>query len=205
MVAIPKPGADFTPAPAGTWPAVCTRIVDLGTQDRTYKGVVSKSHQVLISWELHDDECKGDDGKPMLVQRSFTWSMSPKANLRKTLESWRGKPFAESDFGTFDIRALLGAGCLIGVTHETKEGNTYANISSVLKLPKGVKSPKPSNGQTCIWLHEEIFDADAFEKLSDKLKEKIKASPEYQEMVNGGAGDQSNGDIGDDEDDETPF
>jgi hypothetical protein len=199
---IPKPGADFKPAPAGNWPAVCFRIIDLGTQKTTYKGVEGKAHQVLISWELHDDETKGDDVKPMIVQRAYTWSMSPKANLRKTLESWRGAPFTEADFGVFDISKLLGAGCLINLTHSESNGTTYANITSVSKLPKGMSVGKPVNEMICLGLTEDTFDRAVFDKLSEKLQAKISETDEYQEVANGGY----RGDVGGvEDDDEIPF
>lgn len=186
MPRLPQPGAEFSPPPEGTWPAVCYRIVDLGTQPQMYKGQPSDpKHIVMISWELHDDECKTDDGRPMTMHRRFTWSSSPKSNLRKTLEAWRGTPFQDADFGTFDIRNLLGAPCLMQVVHAVRDGNTYANVGAVVKLPKGMPAPKPVNNTSCVWLHHSIFDAEAFEALSDKMKDTIKGSPEYQEMISG--------------------
>lgn len=201
---IPRPGSDFTPPPEGTWPAVCYRIVDMGTQPQRYKGQESDpKHVVLISWELHDEECMTDEGKPMTMHRRFTWSMSPKANLRKTLEAWRGKPFVESDFDTFDIRNLLGVGCLLQVTHTEKEGNTYANVGAVVKMAKGMQAPEPVNNLECFWLSEELFDQELFDNLSEKMQEAIKGSPEYQEIV-GAAGTKQQPKSSNDDDD-TPF
>jgi hypothetical protein len=206
MTKIPRPGADFKPAPAGNWPAVCSRIVDMGTQPTNYKGKAGTAHQVLITWELHGDETTENDGSPMIAQRAYTWSMSPKANLRKMLESWRGKAFEESDFDTFDIAKLLGAPCLINLTHSTSDGTTYANITTVAKLPKGMAAPTLSNGKVCVWLKSDLFDKAAFSDLSDKLQDKIKASPEYQELM--GTDDEPGlgfNDNGPEDDDEVPF
>lgn len=195
MPTLPKPneGGSFTPPPAGTFPAICYRIVDLGTQDTTYKGTPKRAHKVLISWEIRDDDAVTVDSetgekRPMSVHQQYTWSMHEKAALRKALESWRGKKFVESDFGPdgFDIRKLLGVPCYIGIVHDERDGNTYANISAISMLPKGVDPGTLHNERQFLWLDEGLFDEDLFHKLSEKLQDKIKASPEYRAIANGG-------------------
>ena len=66
------------------------------------------------------------------------------ANVRKDLESWRGKPFTsdEIDHG-FDVEILYGVNCLIGVKHTEKSGKTYANVSAILPLAKGMEKLTP--------------------------------------------------------------
>lgn len=202
---IPRPGSDFEITPEGTFPAVCYRIIDLGTQPQTYKGQPSEpKHVVMISWELHDEDTMMSDGRPMTAHRRFTWSMSPKANLRKTLEAWRGKPFQDSDFDTFDIRNLLGVGCLVQITHREREGNTYANVGAVVKMAKGMHTPEPKNALECLWLSPDLFDQELFDNLSEKMQETIKQAPEYEEIVSGGAGTKQQPSSAKDEDD-TPF
>ena len=186
---LPKPteSASFAPPPAGTFPAVCYRIIDLGTQESTYLGKPKKSREVLISWELADPDATTEDGKPMSIHQRFTWSMHEKSQLRKTLESWRGKAFGDSDFGEggFDIRKLLGMACFIGITHVERNGMTYANVSAISKLPKNMDTPPQVNESVFLWLDKADFDAVAFAKLSEKLQDQIKHSPEYQKLVNG--------------------
>ena len=58
-----------------------------------------------------------EDGKPFIVQQRYTWSMSEKAKLRADLESWRGKAFEERDFGTFNIKNVLGKPCVLTIVH----------------------------------------------------------------------------------------
>ena len=192
---IPAPGADFKLAPQGTWPAVCTRIVDLGTQHNPRFD--NYAHKIMIVWELHDEECMtdGDDPKPMTIAGFYTWSMSTKANLRKMLEAWRGKAFSEADFGKFDIANLLGKACLVQVTHNKDGDKTYTNVTSVMKLPKGIKTPTAEGETQLLWLNADIFDQELFDRLSDKMQDKIKKSPEYQEMV----GDLPEGEFGPDD------
>jgi hypothetical protein len=179
---LPKPseGGDFTPPPAGVFPAICYRFIDLGTQQSTYQGQTKQQHKVMLSWEITDPDEKMDDGKPWTISQRYTWSMSEKATLRKTLESWRGRPFEESDFGEggFDTRNLVGAPCMLSIMRVEKDGKTYANISGVTKLPKQMPAGQLQNDK--VYFSLEDFDAGVLGKLSDSLQAIIKASPEYQ-------------------------
>ena len=192
---LPKPteGGDFTPPPAGTFPAICYRLLDLGTQSTTFKGDTKIQHKVLLSWELKDEDCMMEvEGQllPMTVHQRFTWSMHEKATLRKTLESWRGSKFKDSDFGPggFDVRKLLGAPCMLAIVHNTNGEKTYANVASVLKLAKGMQTGQLVNPKQFLWLSHDLFDEDVFNALSQGLQDTIKKSPEYQELHHPGAG-----------------
>lgn len=181
---LPKPndGGDFTPPPAGVWPAICYRFIDLGTQQSSYNGQTKQQHKVLLSWEITDPEARMDDGQPFTISQRYTWSMSEKATLRKTLESWRGQPFVETDFGPggFDTRNLILAPCMLSIMQVQKDGKTYANISSVTRLPKQMSAGELVNPTVYFSLEE--FDADVLGKLSDTLQATIKSSPEYQAL-----------------------
>lgn len=183
----PNEGGSFTPPPSGTYPAICYRILDLGTQQTTYKGQPKRAHKILLSWEIKDEEAVTDDGQPMSIHQQYTWSMHEKAALRKALESWRGKAFVDSDFGPggFDIRKLLGVPCLLGITHTVNDGNTYANITAISKLPKGMEAGELVNKPIYMWLEKGLFDREEFAKLSERMQDKIKSSPEYHELLNG--------------------
>jgi hypothetical protein len=182
---LPRPNdSKFLPVPEGNHVAACYRIVDFGTQTILFSGKEKKQHKILISWEIPDE--KMEDGRPFTIGQRFTWSMSKKATLRKSLESWRGLPFNEADFGVggFDIKKLLGAGCMLNVVHQHEDGDTYANIASIARLPKGIFAPKPTNPYTFIWLTPEEFDVPSYNALTDKMKEIIMKSPEYQAILN---------------------
>lgn len=181
---LPAPNErDFELPPAGTHLAVCYRIIDLGTQDSSFNGQTKRQHKILISWELPDE--KMSDGRPFTISQRYTWSMSEKAALRRDLESWRGKPFTEADFGTngFDIRNILGVGCLLTVVHTEKSGKHYANINSIARLMKGMQTPAPVNDQAYLWINVERWAADVFHKLGQGLQGVIMKSPEYAAML----------------------
>jgi hypothetical protein len=202
---IPKPNdsGDFTPPPAGTHLAVCYRFIDLGTQEGSYQGKVTHQRKVLIGWELPDELM--EDGKPFIVQQRYTWSMSEKANLRKHLESWRGKAFEERDFGPggFNIKNVLGKPCVLTIVHETKDGKTYANISSVGKPMKGMAAPEPIN--PVVYFSLEDYSETVYASLSDGLKTTIAKSPEFHRLATGGSDDDLPERRDADLDDEVPF
>lgn len=128
-------GKTFEPAPAGVHQGVCVDVVDLGLLKVTWQGKESLKPKVNLAWQLAEDR---DDGKPFLVFKRYTLSMHEKAALRKDLESWRGKPFTDEEGKAFDVERLLGVNCLLNITHNDVKGTTYANVTSVMPLMKGM-------------------------------------------------------------------
>jgi hypothetical protein len=82
-----------------------------------------------------------ENGKPFLVRRRYTCSLHEKATLRRDLESWRGRAFTDKELQSFDLETLLSVGCLINVIHEARNGSMFANVASVMRLPKGMTAP----------------------------------------------------------------
>lgn len=188
-------GGDFEPAPEGLHPAVCIAVIDLGTQERinTYKGgVTERRREIMIRWEL-DTETPMADGRPFIISRRYPFSMHEKAKLREHLEGWRGKKFAETDFGPggFSLEKLLAVGCQIQVAHSEREGKRYANVENVVKLGRGMASPGPSVEPFLLSLDPKEFDRDLFDGLSEYLKTVIAKSPEYQALSSGRGGGAS--------------
>ncbi len=184
---IPEPNdRQFELAPAGTHMAVAYRVIDLGTQTSSWNGQPKRQHKILISWELPDE--KMADGRPFTIGQRYTWSMSEKAALRRDLESWRGTPFTEKDFGQngFDIKNIIGKACLLNVIHAEKNGKQYANIASISRLMKGQQGPpQTANEQVYLWINNDRWEPSTYQKLSDGLKALIAQSPEYHAIVNG--------------------
>lgn len=208
---LPKPteGGNFELTPAGTFVAVCYRFIDIGTQANEYMGEQKIQRKVLLSWELADELMS--DGRPFTASKQYTWSMHEKAALRKDLESWRGKAFTDEDFdgpNAFNTKKLLGAPCMLSITHTTKGDKTYSNVANIGKLLKGVTPPPLINKLQYLALIPGEYDAEIYGGLSDNLKAKIAASPEYQEIALGNRqhDDPGNGfHAGHDPDDAIPF
>ena len=175
-------GTNFAPVPAGTYVARCFSMVHIGTIPEEYQGETKEQNKVRISWELPTEkkvfnEEKGE--QPYSVSKDFTLSMHEKANLRKFLESWRGRGFTEDEAKSFDVTRLLEKPCMLSVIHKTsKQGKTYAEISSVSTLPKGFECPPQIN--PTFEFSFENFSQEKFDSLPDWLKDKIKTSKEYR-------------------------
>lgn len=180
-------GGSFELCPAGAHPAICYRFIDLGTHQSTYQGQTRFRHEVLLSWEIADAEIRMQDGRPFCIGRIYTWSMGEKSNLRKDLEAWRGQPFTDKDFGNggFDIKNIVGKSCLINVAHVEKQngGGTRDVVNGIMRVPKGMTIGELVNETVYVALTKDRFDRNAFAKLSDGLQNKIKLSPEYQDLT----------------------
>jgi hypothetical protein len=138
MAIIAKAGGSFVPVPAGTHAAVCCDVIDHGLVEITFSGKTQKKHKITIAWQI--DELM-DTGKPFLVRRRYTLSLHEKATLRRDLESWRGKAFSDKELEGFDLESLLSVACLINVIHENRNGSVFANVASVMRLPKNMVAP----------------------------------------------------------------
>lgn len=175
-ILLPVQKSEFELTPAGTHIGRCYRVVDLGTQLVEYQGESKKQHKIMISWELPNELMK--DEKPFSIHKKYTLSSHKKATLRKELEAWRGQPFTDDEFGKFDIGVLITKPCMIGIVHTVTGENTYANISSIMNLPKGMTAPNLINEPLYFSLSE--FKQDVYDKLSENLRATIAKSPEYQ-------------------------
>lgn len=179
---LPPKEKEFEMTPADTHLAVCYRLIDLGTQQSEWSGKIMRQHKIMLSWELPNALMnEGENaGKPFSFHQRYTYSSSDMSNLRQDLEAWRGVPFSDADFEKFDLGNLLDKGCLIGIVHESKNGKTYANKSSIMKLPKGMTVPPLVNKTVNFDLGE--FDQTVYDSLSDGIKAIIAKSPEYQTL-----------------------
>ena len=142
LTAKDKGGGDFTPIPEDLHLAICYGIWDIGTQfsERWEKTV----HKVVIVWEIPG--CRGNfekDGHirdlPRAISKRYRISLHKKADLRKDLESWRGKKFTDDELKGFDLKKLLGVPCQIQVLHNKVDDKIYANIAAITKAPTGTK------------------------------------------------------------------
>lgn len=140
--------------PSGLLQAVCVFVEDVGLQKTEYKGEVKIQHKVIVIWEIDDKEATMEDGRRFMISKRYTLSLSDKANLRKDLETWRGKKFTEDELQGFDVEKLIGANCLLNVMHEESAGKTYANIKGVMPLKSGMAKIQPVNTEVPKWVNE---------------------------------------------------
>lgn len=173
---------------AGNHVAYCVKMIEIGTCKETIMGAEKQLHKVNLSWELPlvtkvFDEAKGP--QPIVVSKEFTLSMGEKANLRKSLESWRGQPFTEEQAKSFDITVLLGKPCMINLTHKASKKDPtvkYDEVSAITPVPKGFPMPAQVNPST--ELSYDKWDEKLYEALPQFIKDKMVATPEYKAMRN---------------------
>ncbi len=166
-------GGDFKLIDAGTYPARCLWVIDLGKQHNKVHG--GTSHKVFINWEVFPDE-----GDPQLIGNNYTLSLNEKAHLRKHLVSWRGRDFTEEEMQGFDITNLIGVGCMLTVVHNKQGDKTYANVAGVAKPPKGFVVPEATQAPLVFLLHEP--DWDAFDNLSEGMQKWIQRCEEWPDV-----------------------
>lgn len=146
-------GSKFPKLPlpeSGTVQAVCCGIWDLGLQKTIYNNEEKIQHKVIVAWEIAELINAPESeyhGKPYMLNKKYTLSLGEQANLRKDLESWRGKPFTADEIRNgFDIEKLYGVNCYIGIKHEPDKRDAsivYANVTAILPLPKNVEKITP--------------------------------------------------------------
>lgn len=182
-----KSGASVPPMEAGTYPAVCVCVVDLGNQyDKFNKKYAGK---LLLTWEIPSQRVQVDgEDKPRWLSRDFTNSLHEKSGLHKLLVSWRGRPFTEAEltpdedgFVQFSALDMLGECCLLQVIVEERDDGTKRNkITSVIGLPAGMEAPKPEN--PLVAFDMDNWDDAIFSSLPDWVQGRIKKSTEYQKL-----------------------
>jgi hypothetical protein len=172
-------GGDFEPHPQGAHAARIVRIVDLGTQMTSFQGQTKFQPKVMIAWETsHLIESGEHKGKPSMISSRYTASMHEKAQLRQMIESWKGMKMSEDAARKFKLADILGKTCMINIIHSVRDGKTYANVQSVMKLPPGMKAPDPVASSYLFDLDQP--DQAIFDTLSPRVQELIKSSPEYE-------------------------
>ena len=157
-------------APTGNHVSRCYQVVDLGQQKTTFQGTEKIQRQLLLGFELCDELM--EDGRPFAVSNTYSFSLGPKANLRRVLEGWRGRPFSEQELSGFDVSVLAGKPCMVQIAHrQANNGKTYVNIQSIGTLPKGLQAPEPQN-QVVVY-SPYAHDAQAYDKLPDWVKRRL--------------------------------
>lgn len=187
IVASNKGGSNIEPIEAGTHVARCIQIAHIGTVEDEYKGKKTTPNKVRIAWELPNemhvfDEDKGEE--PRMISKEYTLSLSEKANLRKDLEAWRGKPFTDKELEGFDVATIIGHPCMLSIVNGTSEaGNKYAKVQSVGKMVKGMTCPDQI-GDAVVFMYSDDVETikEKFLLLPEFVQDKIVTSREWAEL-----------------------
>lgn len=196
--------APRNPIPVGLHHAICYGVVDLGTQQPLPGSQFNKgpSRKVMIMWEFPDERIQLErDGRqvdlPRALSKEYTLSLHKKAGLRAALVSWRGRQFTEDELQGFDLKNILGANCMINITHKD---NGYEEISAITPLMSKLPKRQPENDLTLF----DIDDAEIPKGVPEWIRKKIEASDEWQSAGDGNGTDDHDGPPPPDDDD-IPF
>lgn len=166
---------DFERVPEGNYVARCYKIIDLGRQSTEWNGETKERQKIMVAWEILDDDLRMKDGRPFSISKRYTASLNERSQLRKDLQAWRGKRFTDEELEGFDLKKVLGQYCAIQVLHgEGTNGNTYENVEAIMFTRE-----KPTAVNDDVWFDISAPDMEIFETFSDRLKETIKASPDW--------------------------
>lgn len=168
---------EYELVPAGSHPAICYGLIDLGTQQETYEGKPRVAHKIQLLFET--PTLLNKEGKPHTIGAKLTCSDDPKATLTKWLIKWRGRDFTAEEKKTFKLVNIVGAGCQIEVIHkEKKGGGTGDLIETVRKLGADVKMPPLSRPKLVFFIAD--WQQQVFDSLPQWMKNLIIQSPEYK-------------------------
>lgn len=168
-VIVREHGGGIPQVEAGTYQAVCSGIWDIGGQKKEWQGKTKIVEQVIIRFELFKKiETEGEyQGKRYCLNKWYTKSLGEKANLRKDLESWRGKKFTIDELKGFGLRKLIGVNCMLGVGENEKGKAVIATIS---KLIDGIQKIEPENNINEVpeWVQKFIGGQESVDKTDDQ-------------------------------------
>ncbi len=162
--------AKFKQPSVGTHTAVCFMVADVGTQITKFENEDPKpTPQIMLGWELPEELT--EDGKPMIVYKTYTLSFNEKASLAIHYKAWMKEPNATK----FNLSKLIGAGCNLTIGRTTGDN---AKVVSVSALKASEKVPLVTNGKLEFYLKKP--DPLALDYLPKFIVEKIEASPEWK-------------------------
>lgn len=165
---------DFEMPAVGQHTARLVALIDLGTQERSFKGEMRAAEELYLAWELVEHRRK--DGSPFVVARAYTNSLNVKSHLRQLVDGLRasvGKP-ALRDGEEFDFTKLVGPAYVVTIDH-TPSGDgskTYYNVKQVSAAHKSMSVPKPAH-EPVVWSFDDDSDPPDLDWLPRSFGAKV--------------------------------
>jgi len=163
------------PIEAGAYAAVCDMIVDLGVQPSP-GGQYAPKRTVLLRFQIPEvrvEFTKDNETRslPAVISRTVGLSLNEKSTLYGLLTSWRGRAFTQDELKKFDLGKVAGKPAFINVTHSVKGDRTYANLTSIMPLPKSMTAPA-LEGEALVY-STDAPNPEVFDKLPSWVQDKI--------------------------------
>lgn len=183
LIAKSNGGSAMSPIEAGTHPAVCYGLIDIGEQlNAKYNKLARKC---IVMFEIPGETFTDADGRemPRTINITYTMSLHEKSALYRDLISWRGRPFTDEELAGFNLVNIVGAPCLLSIVHNERNGNTYADINGIMKLPKGFLATPPARDKIIFDLDEAPLET--IDSLPVWVQNRIRESETYKERTAG--------------------
>lgn len=159
-------GSDIPAMEPGTYSAVCTGVIDIGTQLSNWDGQEKEQNQLILQFDFPSETVKIDgQDMPRCLTMKLTKSMHEKAKLRLTLASWRGRDFTDEERRNFELENLIGVPATVTVVNKETKNKVVACIASVGKAMKGMAAPKD-----CRKVFFDLFDKSTYGAIEEMPK-----------------------------------
>lgn len=182
MLTVSASAAPIAPIAPGSYPAYCYGLIDLGEQ---FNEKFSKwSRKVLIMWEIADQDQYIDIGgemSPRSISQKYTMSLNERSALYRDLTAWRGREFTPEELKSFDLRNIVGSPCMLNIQHREYNGNTFASIGGIMKLPRNLQ-PDPPKLETIVF-DLDTDDLKMLEIMPEWVEKQIKESKTYKDRT----------------------
>lgn len=155
-------------APEGNQPLALVSVIDYGTQESNNPDFEA-TRRLNTGWEAIDK--RTEKGDPFVVYKEYTFSSNAKSNLAKDFKAWGQDPD--------DVETALGKYCMGNVVHKETASGTFANLTTIAPIPKGLKHGKYKQPLVFLFLNPGEFDQEVFDGLPEWQRNKIAASQEY--------------------------
>lgn len=169
MTVYPPRKGDYALPPEGVHLAVCKWEGQILLNSKYSKSPDGKAIGQLFVFQI-EEEVPGK-GQRFQLRRSFInpsmGGSKKKTAFRKFVEDWLGKILTDEQAEKFDTKFMLGRACQVAVQYD--ETGQYANIGSIMPLPKGVPNPPFE----VIWYTRQDGEDERryFERLDQEAKE----------------------------------
>lgn len=176
-----KPLAEqYPPLEAGTYPARCVGVIDLGEQWTDYQGHKQIVPQISLVFQIPSEtiEIKGEKmQRRMALTRTF--SNHPSSKLRQNLEMWRGRKFTEEELVSFELSSIIGAPCVLTVTHTS---NDKPKISAISRAGKSINVPEIPSKDFFLFDIEDETSWDSLKQAGKWVWSKLNESVTFTKM-----------------------
>lgn len=155
----------------GVYTAISSMIIDLGVQ-RNEKFDKDQRKFLMIWVVIGETITIGEDTKPRIISKEYSFSLGEKSNLRKDLEAWRGQSFTEEELQGFNIVNVLNKPCQLQIINKESNGKTFNNIAGIMALAKGMQV-EPLE-EIAVFDTEEPATWEVYNNLPQWIQERIK-------------------------------